>query len=132
MTNSPVDTLLIPHIKSIQCPTDRSIGVNERALVVEMVIMIHIIQPNCLKSTPDIPVTIVNGKNTAIIVNVEAITEIATSFVAWIAACFGSDPRSIWVVTFSNTTMASSTTLPIAMERHDKEIMLSEPPVAYR
>ena len=25
MTNSPVDTLLIPHIKSIQCPTDRTI-----------------------------------------------------------------------------------------------------------
>ena len=27
--------------------------------------MAHIIQPNCLKSTPDIPLTIVNGKNTA-------------------------------------------------------------------
>src|SRR5574344_701361 len=97
-----------------------------------MVIMIHIIQPNCLKSTPDIPLTIVNGKNTAIMVHVEAITEMGTSFVAWIAACLGFDPRSICVVTFSSTTMASSTTLPIAMERHDREIMLKEPPVAYR
>ena len=43
-----------------------------------------------------------------IIVNVDAITEIATSFVPWIAACFGSEPRSIWVVTFSKTTIASS------------------------
>ena len=40
----------------------------------------HIIQPNCLNSTPDIPVTMVSGKNTAIIVSVEATTEIATSF----------------------------------------------------
>ena len=37
--------------------------------------------------------------------NVDAITEIATSFVPWIAACFGSEPRSIWVVTFSKTTI---------------------------
>ena len=103
-----------------------------RAEIVEMVMMIHIIQPNCLKSTPAIPVTIVNGKNTAIMVKVEATTEIATSCVACTAACFGEEPRSMCVVTFSSTTIASSTTLPIAIERHDREIMLSEPPVAYR
>ena len=61
---------------------EQSIGVKVRAEIVEMVMMIHIIQPSCLKSTPAIPVTIVNGKNTAIMVNVEATTEIATSCVA--------------------------------------------------
>ena len=94
--------------------------------------MIHIIQPSCLNSTPVIPVTIVKGKNTAIMVSVDAITEIATSCVPCLAACLLSAPRSICVVIFSNTTMASSTTLPIAIERHDSDIMLSEPPVAYR
>ena len=34
----------------------------------------------------------------------------------------------MWVVMFSSTTMASSTTEPIAIERHDNEIMLIEPP----
>ena len=42
----------------------------------------HIIQPNWRNNTPDIPLTIVSGKNTAIMVSVEAITEMATSFVA--------------------------------------------------
>ena len=105
---------------------------NERALTVDTVMMTHIIHPSCLKSTPEISVTMVRGKNTAIMVSVEAITEMATSLVAWMAACLGLEPRSICVVTFSRTTMASSTTLPMAMERHEREIMLNEPPVAYR
>ena len=74
--------------------------------------------------------TIVNGKNTANIVRVEAITEIATSFVACTAACFGWLPRSIWVVTFSNTTIASSTTMPIAIESELNEIMFNVLPEA--
>lgn len=60
---------------------EQSIGVSVKAETVDTNIMAHIIQPNCLNSTPDIPVTIVSGKNTAIIVSVEATTEIATSFV---------------------------------------------------
>ena len=78
------------------------------------------------------PVTSVSGKNTAISVSVEAITEMATSLVPWTAACFGWAPRSIWVVTFSSTTMASSTTIPIEIERADSEMMFRELPVAYR
>ena len=99
-------------------------GVNDKAATVEINMMAHIIQPSCLKSTPDIPLTIVNGKNTAIMVKVEAITEIATSLVPCTAACLGSEPRSIWVVTFSSTTIASSTTIPIAMESDESEIIL--------
>ena len=71
-----------------------------------------------------------DGKNTANIVRVEAITEIATSFVACTAACFGWLPRSIWVVTFSNTTIASSTTMPIAIESELNEIMFNVLPEA--
>ena len=78
------------------------------------------------------PVTMVSGKNTAIRVSVDAITEIATSLVPCTAACFGSDPRSICVVTFSSTTMASSTTIPIDMDSAESETMLSELPVANR
>ena len=91
--------------------------------------MTHIIQPNCLKSTPVIPVTIVRGKNTAIIVSVEATTEMATSFVPCIAACDGAEPRSMCVVTFSKTTMASSTTIPMAIESDESETMLIVLPV---
>ena len=78
------------------------------------------------------PDTMVNGKNTPIMVKVEAITEMATSFVPWMAACLGSEPRSMWLVTFSSTTMASSTTLPMAIERHDSEIMLIDEPTTAR
>jgi hypothetical protein len=65
-------------------------------------------------------------------VSVEAITEIATSFVANTAALLGRLPLSIWVVTFSRTTMASSTTIPMAIDNEDNDMMLSELPVANR
>lgn len=108
------------------------LGVSDNAATVDTNMMAHIIQPNCLKSTPDIPLTIVNGKNTAIMVSVEAITEIATSFVPCTAACFGSEPRSICVVTFSSTTIASSTTIPMAIDRDESEIILIVFPVIAR
>ncbi len=78
------------------------------------------------------PVTMVRGKKTAIRVRVEAITDMATSFVPCTAACFGSLPLSICVVTFSNTTMASSTTIPIDIDNADSDTMLSVLPVAAR
>ena len=108
------------------------IGVRVSDATSEMSMMIHIIQPSCLKSTPAIPVTIVNGKNTANIVNVDAITDTPTSLVPWIAAFCGLEPRSMCVVTFSSTTMASSTTEPMAILRHESEIMLIEPSVTNR
>lgn len=56
-------------------------GVRERAHVVDIIIMMVTIHPNWRKSTPVIPVTSVRGKNTAISVSVDAITDMATSFV---------------------------------------------------
>ena len=110
----------------------QSIGVSERAQTVEMTIMIVTIQPSWRNSTPVMPVTMVRGKNTAISVSVEAITETATSLVPCTAACRGSAPRSMWVVTFSSTTIASSTTMPIEMDNAESEMMFSVLPVANR
>ncbi len=82
--------------------------------------------------TPVMPDIKVSGKKTANMVNVDATTDRATSLVACIAARLGSAPRSMWVVTFSNTTIESSTTIPIDMIRALSEIILIEPPVANR
>ena len=57
------------------------IGISVNAAVIDTTMITHIIQPNCLKSTPAIPVIMVSGKNTASMVRVDATTEIATSFV---------------------------------------------------
>ena len=81
---------------------------------------------------PAIPESIVSGMNTARITSVVAITDSHTSLVAYMAASLGEEPFSIWVVIFSNTTIASSTTIPIAMESDESEMMLSVEPVANR
>ena len=54
-----------------------------------------------------------------------------TSLVAKIAADFGFEPLSIWVVMFSNTTMESSTTIPMAILKEDKEMIFSVLPPNY-
>ena len=46
------------------------------------------------------------------------------------AADFGFVPLSICVVIFSNTTMASSTTNPMAKLNEDKDMIFSELPVS--
>ena len=107
-------------------------GVSIKAQMSDSTIMMVTIQPSCLNSTPVIPLTMVNGKNTAISVSVDAITERATSLVPFTAACIGAEPRSMWVVTFSSTTMASSTTIPMAMDKADRDTIFNELPVAYR
>ena len=108
------------------------IGTRVSAAVVDTVIMIETIQPSCLNIIPIIPPTIVSGRKTQSIVRVEAMTEIPTSEVPWTAASRGFSPRSICEVTFSSTTMASSTTIPMAMAREDIETMFSVLPVPKR
>ena len=53
--------------------------------------MAHIIQPSCLKSTPDIPLTIVNGKNTAIMVQSPALN---ASYTFWGSISMGTEMSS--------------------------------------
>ena len=107
-------------------------GVSVRAHIMEMVIIIVTIQPSCANITPAIPLTIVNGRNTAIMVSVEATIDSPTSFVPLMAAGLGRPPRSMCVVIFSSTTIASSTTSPIASDNELSEMIFSVPPVRYR
>ena len=111
---------------------EQSIGTRVRAAVVEMIMMIDTIQPSCLNMIPAIPETMVRGRKTQSIVRVEAMTEIPTSEVAWTAASLGFSPLSKWVEIFSNTTIASSTTIPMAIDRADIEMIFNVFPVANR
>ncbi|MNT25301.1 hypothetical protein D3C72_1608150 [compost metagenome] len=52
-----------------------------------------------------------------------------TSSMARLAACLGSSPFSMWRSTFSTTTMASSTTMPIDSTRPNRDRVLSEKPI---
>ncbi|CDC65188.1 unknown [Bacteroides sp. CAG:770] len=81
---------------------------------------------------PDMPEISVRGRNTQSIVNVEAMMEIPTSSVPWTAASFGFSPLSMWVVMFSSATMESSTTIPIAMDSADIDMIFNVLPVANR
>ena len=51
-----------------------------------------------------------------------------TSFMAWIVAACGLSPCSMWCITASTTTMASSTTMPMASTRPNIESVLTEKP----
>ena len=107
-------------------------GTRVRAAVVETIMMMDTIQPSWRNMMPDMPEIMVRGRNTHSMVSVEAITEIPTSAVPCTAASLGFSPRSRCEVTFSRTTMASSTTMPIAMDRALIDMILSELPVAKR
>ena len=111
---------------------EHSIGTRVSAAVVETIMMMLTIQPSCLNMMPAMPVIMVRGRNTQSMVKVDAITEMATSEVAWTAASLGFSPRSKCVETFSSTTIASSTTIPMAIDNADIEMMFSVLPVAKR
>ena len=108
------------------------IGTRVSAAVVDTIIMKLTMNPSWRNIIPAIPETRVKGRNTQSIVNVDAMMEIPTSLVPCTAASFGFSPLSIWVVIFSSATIASSTTIPIAMESADIEIIFRVLPVAKR
>ncbi len=59
-----------------------------------------------------------------------AMTAPVTSSIALRAASRGDRPAAMWRSTFSTTTIASSTTMPIASTRPNSDSMLSEKPNA--
>src|SRR3990172_11410413 len=73
-----------------------------------------------------------NGKNTATMVKVDAATASPTSAEPKIAASLGRAPLSTWREIFSRITIASSTTIPTAIERDDNEMMLIVLPEKYK
>ena len=105
--------------------SEQRTGVKVNAAAIETTRVIVTIQPIVPNNTPAIPSIIVKGKNTARVVSVEAIIDTPTSLVAKIAACLTREPRSTWLVIFSNTTIALSTTIPIEIEIEDIDTTLS-------
>ena len=71
------------------------------------------------------------GTNTAISTAVVAMIGPVTSAIAFLAAASGGRPASSWRSTFSTTTIASSTTRPIASTMPSRLSMLSEKPKTY-
>ena len=71
-----------------------------------------------------------HGTNTAQSTSATAITGPVTSSMALHAASRGESPRASHRSTFSTTTMASSTTMPIANTRPNKERLLRLKPMA--
>ena len=57
-----------------------------------------------------------------------AITGPVTSRMAWAVASLGDMPCSMWCITASTTTIASSTTMPMARTRPSRESTLMENP----
>ena len=70
------------------------------------------------------------GMNTADSTRAMATTGPLTSFIALRVASRGDSPSSRCRSTFSTTTIASSTTMPIASTRPNSERLLSEKPSA--
>ena len=68
------------------------------------------------------------GTNTLTSTSEVAMTGPVTSFIAWIVASRGFRPSLILRSTFSTTTMASSTTIPMARIRPKSESTLMENP----
>ncbi len=87
-----------------------------------------IVTANWRKNCPVIPPMNAHGTNTAQSTRATAITGPVTSSIARRAASRGSSPRSSQRSTFSTTTMASSTTIPIASTRPNREMLFSEKP----
>ena len=70
------------------------------------------------------------GTNTAMSTSEVAMIGLVTSRIAWNAASTGLSPFSMLRSTFSTTTIASSTTMPIASTRPKSDSAFSEKPNA--
>ena len=79
-------------------------------------------------SWPAMPCTNTSGRNTAMVVRVDATTAMLTSRVPTIADSSIPSPRSRALAIDSSTTMESSTTRPVARARPPSDITLRESP----
>src|ERR1700751_1399389 len=71
------------------------------------------------------------GTNTAISTSEIAMTAVPTSSIVMCAAGYGLSPLAMLRSTFSTTTIASSTTMPIASTRPNSVSVLIEKPSTY-
>src|SRR5580700_2993054 len=105
-------------------------GLSVSELNAEMIVDTEIVNANCRKNWPVIPVMNAHGTNTADSTRATAITGPETSYMAKWAACRGGRPSSMWCSTDSTTTMASSTTMPIARIKPNSVKQFKEKPMA--
>ena len=96
----------------------------------ERIVETAIVTANWRKNCPEMPATNALGTNTAQSTRLAATTAPPTSSIARRAASTGARPSESARSTFSTTTIASSTTIPIASTRPKSERMLSEKPSA--
>ncbi len=86
------------------------------------------VRANCWYMRPVSPPTKATGTNTADRISAMPTTGADTSFIAWRVASRGDMPCSMWWITASTTTMASSTTMPMARTRPNMESVFTENP----
>ncbi len=91
-----------------------SIGDSVSATKPEMATAAATVMPNSRKSRPVLSLRKASGRNTATVETVAATTANEISSMPRRAASIGGRPSSIQRVMFSSTTIASSTTRPIA------------------
>src|SRR6266853_6939032 len=104
-------------------------GVSVSALTAEMATENEIVSANWRNKIPVVPGTTATGTNTATNTNDVATTAPATSFIATEAALCGSVmPSTMCRSTFSITTIASSTTSPVAKVIPNSVSVLIEKP----
>ena len=105
-----------------------SAGLKVNELIAERTVETEMVTANCLKNWPVIPLIKVHGIKTAHNTRATAITGPVTSFIALRAASRGVAPLCSHLSTFSTTTIASSTTIPIASTNPKSEMLLMEYP----
>ncbi len=105
-----------------------SAGDSERALNAEISTEMAMVSANCRLSRPWMPPRKATGRKTEERIRAIATTGPETSFIAWSVAARGAIPSSMWCSTASTTTIASSTTRPIASTRPNSDSALIEKP----
>ena len=104
-------------------------GLNVRATTVEINTETTIVMVNCLYNIPVIPDKKLTGTNTAASTNDVAMSGLTRVSIAFFVASYGDRCScSIMRSTFSTTTMASSTTIPIASTNPNNVNMFKEKP----
>ena len=108
--------------------TPQSAGDSVSALTAEISIETEIVTAHCRNSTPVRPGIKAIGTKTESSTSVMAMIGAVISRIACLAAWFGERPgcSSITRSTFSTTTIASSTTMPIARTMASSDTVLAE------
>ena len=106
----------------------QSAGDSDSALKADSSTEMAMVSANCWYMLPISPPSRATGMNTADRISAMPITGAETSFIAWTVASLGLMPCSMWCITASTTTMASSTTMPMASTRPNIDSVLTENP----